>query len=649
MSLIRQIWLLLIGALLLAYVGSVGVAIGSARDTLQTQLRLKNSDNAATLALALSQQKGEPQLMQLVMTAQFDTGFYRQIRFTAADGQVIFSREAALAPALAPQWFVDLLPVESAPGVAQVSDGWRALGSVQVVSHTAFAHDDLWRGGLRSAAALAVVGVIAAMLARVVVGRIRRPLDQAVQQAQSLVNGEFVTVPEPQVLELQRLTLAMNTMVQRLKLIFEAQAAQVESLRREAHSDALTGLSNRKHFMGQLRASLLGEDGTAEGGLVLLRVLDLAGVNRNLGHETTDRMIAAVAQALQAYTLRVSGCHLGRLNGSDFALCLPVGGVALETAQAVTEALAVALPAFGPGIAIAVGTVEMRREMPLAQVMGAADAALAHAESRGAYAVELGHVAGGAEGAGADTTLLGEGVWRKRIADALARGRARLVSFPLIDARRELIHLECPLRLQLEPQGLFETAARWLPLAMRTRLTAPIDERAVELALADIERDSRPRCVNLSSGSLLDSAFASRLRTMLLAEPQLARRLWLEVPEIASFDHFAQVQELAHQLRPTGARVGLEHAGERLSRIHRLFEAGLDYVKLDASVVHGVADDVSRANYLKSVVAMLHGLSISAYAEGVADEADALVLWQIGVDGLTGPWASAVRGDLIGD
>ncbi|HUG25132.1 bifunctional diguanylate cyclase/phosphodiesterase [Piscinibacter sp.] len=644
MTLIRQIWLLLIGSLLLAVVGSVSVVIGSARDTLQTQLRIKNNDNAASLALALSQQGGEPRLMELLMAAQFDTGFYRAIRFTGNDGQGAFVREAEPQPSQAPGWFVALLPIESAPGVAQVSDGWRALGSVQVVSHTAFAHDDLWHGGLRSALALALVATAAALLARVVVGRIRRPLDQAVRQAQSLVDGEFVTVPEPAVPELQRLTRAMNTMVARLKLILDAQAAQVESLRRDAHADPVTGLSNRKHFMGQLAASLQGEDGPAEGGLVLLRMLDLAGMNRSLGRVSTDRMIVAVAQALQAYTQRVPGCLVGRLNGSDFALCLPRGSVALETAQAVAQALAAVLPSFGPG-AVAAGAVELRHGMPMGQVMSAADAALARAESRGAFSVEL----AAPEGAGArDPVMLGEDAWRQHIGDALANGRVRLVGFPLIDAQRQLIHLECPLRMQLEPQGGFESAARWLPLALRGRLTAAIDQRAVELALDEIGRDGRPRCVNLSNASLADSAFVSRLRALLLDAPQPARGLWLDVHETAAVEQFATLQELARQLRPTGARVGLEHAGERLSRIERLFEAGLDYAKLDAATVQGVAGDVGRASYLKSVVAMLHGLSLTVYAEGVVDPSDARALWDIGVDGLTGPWASALRGDLVG-
>lgn len=647
MSLIRQIWCLLLASLLLASAGGAGVVVETARDTLQTQLRLKNSDNAQALALSLSQQKGDAELMNLLMAAQFDTGYYRQIRFVGADGKAGFTRDAELVTTGAPQWFVRLLPIESTPGVAQVSDGWRALGAVTVVSQTAFAHDELWLGSLRAAAALLAVVFVSAVIARVVVERIRRPLDRSVLQAQSIVDGKFVQVPEPRTPELQRVTRAMNSMVARLKAVFEAQAQQVEALRRQAHADPLTGLANRQHFMGQLAVSLHREDGAVSSGLILLRVIDLAGINRQLGHAATDRLIESVAQVLESYTKRVEGCHAGRLNGSDFALCLPVGGVAMETAQATAEALRVVLGAFGPGCGIAFGAVEVQQGRQVGEVMTAADLALARAESRGDFAIEAGSVSGTDEDALRDAQMQGEAAWREGIVEALSHRRMALVQYPLINEQSELIHLECPLRMQLAPQGPMETAARWLPLAMRARLTAAIDERAVELALAAIEDDDVPRCVNLSSASLRESTFAPRLRTLLAASPAAARRLWLEVPEAAAVEQFDQVQELGRQLRPFGTRLGLEHAGELLGRMERLFEGGLDYVKLGSAAAAGVAADEGRAGYVGGVVSMLHGLSIAVYAEGVVDPADARALWRIGVDGITGPWASALRGDLV--
>ena len=638
MPLIRQIWLLVLGSLLLAFVASMGVTFVSTRDTLQTQLQLKNSDNATSLALALSQQRGEQSLMELLLSAQFDTGYYQEVRLVAADGRTLFTREAVLTPVHAPAWFAALLPIESVPGVAQVSDGWRALGSVQVVSHTAYAHDELWRGGQRAAASLGVVGIVAALLAWFVVGRIRRPLDATVEQAQSLVNGQFVTVPEPRAPELRRVTRAMNAMVSRLKLIFEAQAAQVESLRQQAHTDATTGLSNRKHFMAQLEASMHREDGAAAGGLVLVRLLDLAGVNRELGHAATDRVIATVAQAMTTYAQRAPGCMTGRLNGADFALALPVGGLALETGSAIAQALRAGLPAFGGGVAVAVSVVETRREHELGQCLAEADAALARAESHGPFSVEQGTLGDPAATAPAPR---GEAVWRQQLIDALEHSRISLVDFPLIDAAGRLVVLEAPLRVQFEAGGGFAPAALWMPLALRSHLTAQIDERAVRLALQAIRADGRARCINVSTASLADGAFVARLRGLLGQERDAARQLWLDVPEGAAVDRFEQVQELARQLRPLGVRTGIEHAGERLARITRLLDAGLDYVKLDASMVGGVAGDGSRVNHLRGVIAMVHGLSMQVFAEGVTVAADAACLLGLGIDGVTGPWASA--------
>lgn len=636
MSLMRQIWWLLLGTLLLALAGSVGVTALAARDTLETQLWLKNSDNAAALALAMSQQKGDPQLMALLMSAQFDTGAYRSLRFTAADGAVVFQRATNRPARAAPEWFARLLSIEAAPGVAQVSDGWRALGQVELASETAYAHDALWRGSLRAAGALGAIGLVAGLIATAVVGRIRRPLDRTVEQARSLERGDYVTLAEPGVPELQRLTRAMNSMVSRLKLSFEGQATQVETLRLQANCDVLTGLSNRRHFIGQLAASLQREDGTAEGGLVLLRLVHLAEVNRQLGHAATDRLIEAIAQALQNYSRLVHGCFVGRLNGSDFALALPAGGLSRETAQALSDVLRVVLPNFGAHLSVAAGAVEIRQGAAVGTVLSAADLALARAESRGGFAVEADPQMPGA------LAVRGSETWYPLIRDALALGRLRLVRYPVLGVKLGLIHLECPLRLQVDPAGEYEPAAVWLPLALRSRLTSAIDVRAVALALADITLDGQPRCVNLAPASLKDSGLAARLRALLEQSPRAARQLWVEVAEVAAIEHFDLLRELNRQLRGFGVRVGLEHAGERLARIDRLFELGLDYVKLDASVTLGVGADVGRSGFVKGMVTMLHTLSLQVLAEGVIDGDDARALWDCGVDGQTGPWVSAL-------
>lgn len=633
MTLMRQVGWLLAAVLLLALAGAVGVNLHAARDTLQTQLRVKNSDNAQSLALALSQQRGDAALMELLLSAQFDTGSYRQVRLLRADGSVAFERNGAAKPGEAPAWFATLLPIESTPGVAQVSDGWRALGRVEVVSQVAYVHDELWRGSSRSALLLLALGALALLLAAAGVQRIRRPLDATVEQANALVEGRYLLVDEPKVPELQRVARAMNGMVDRVRRLFEAQAAQVEQLRREAHEDAVTGLPHRAHFVQRLAALLGDEGGTAAGSLLLVRVADLAGVNRKLGHRATDQLLHALADVLRRWP--ADAVLAGRLNGSDFALALPGRAMAAEEAPALAQSLRAAMAAIDPSLAAHVGAVDWSSSGPAGPLLARADLALARAEGGPAFGV---HVEQAGE---ADATAAGEERWRRSLHEALQGRRARLVEYPVLARDGSLSHLECPLRVQLDADGAYEAAARWLPLAARSRLLPALDLVAVRQALLQIAADGRPRAVNLALASVADGGFAAQLRAVLEADTQAAARLWLEVGEGAASGQRELLQAFAALVRPLGVRFGLEHAGHELYRAPRLYELGLDYVKLDAALVRGAASDEAVRRFVSGSAALLHALPVVVCAEGVDDAADAQALWGCGVDAITGPWASA--------
>jgi len=642
MSLMRQVWLLVLGVVLLSLTASVAVSTASVRLLLQTQLQIKNSDTAQALAMVLSQQQGDLVVMELQISALFDTGYYQSMVLRGADGKVVMERRATPRASLAPGWFVALAPIEARAGLAQVSNGWNAIGSVEVLSQSAYAHDELWRNLTRVALLLACIGGLACLAALSVLRRIRQPLDAVAAQARAVVDGSFNLVPESKVLELQGLTQAMNTMVLRVKSMFEAQAEQLQALRLQAHCDPLTGMSSRKHFMAELDSTLKRDEGPTHAGLVLLRLRDLGGLNQRLGHPTVDQILLAVAHAVKAYPDRVNGCLGGRLNGSDFALWLPAPDVAAETARALSEALRVSLPAFGSGIQVALSAVDLPREKTLSHWFGEADAALARAESQGGFAVEA--VAPLAQASSEATLLaLGERVWRNQIIEAIKDKRGRLGAYPVLDRAGQLLHLECPLQLQLEPGGAYESATRWLPLALRSRLTAEVDLLAVSLALEAIARDGQLRCVNIAPASLLDGSFVARLRETVFHEPQAARKLGLELAESAAVAHFDLLIELGRQLRPLGVKLGLEHAGAGLAQVDRLYQAGLDYVKLDVAVVSGVSGDAARAAFVRGMLVMLRSLALKVYAEGLVDAMDVQALWDCELDGVTGPWASSQK------
>jgi diguanylate cyclase (GGDEF)-like protein len=632
MSLIRQMWLVVLTTVVLAFAGSFAVTIVSAREYVQTQLRVKNSDNAAALALSLSQQGGDRELMELLVAAQFDTGFYEQIRFTGTDGSVI-ERLMREVPVDAPAWFVRLVPLASIPGVAQVSDGWKALGSVTVVSHVAYAYRDLWRATLQAAVWLSVVGVMAGLMGHLMVRGIRQPLGSAVRQAQALVNGQYLTVDEPRIPELQRLTQAMNAMVKRVKLVFEEQALQVETFRRAASRDPLTGVLVRQHLLTSLDVALHSEDSASHGVLLLVRLKDLAVVNARLGRRRTDELLVAMAQALQQLADLEAPSSLGRLNGSDFALILPGRQTTRDQAlERLREAQRRACRATGDeSVTVVMAVTAYRHGEMLSTVLARADEGLARAEAQGPFSIFV-YDSDAPAGVGG-----GETVWKRCLMEALEQHRIDLGYYPVRSASGELIHYECPLRLQLEAHGRYETAAVWLPLALRTQSSDVIDLCTVGEALRRIGADGQPRGVNVATASLGTPGFGLRLRELLCAAGSAAGQLWIELPESAAILHPALLRELSQQLKARGTKLGLEHAGEQLARIERLYEMGLDYVKIDARFVRGVAHDAAADTFLRSIVTLSHGLGLQVYAEGVVDAADLHALWTCGVDGATGP------------
>ena len=217
-------------------------------------------------------------------------------------------------------------------------------------------------------------------------------------RATAISERRFVTIAEPTVPELRRLALAMNSTVGRLRTIFEEEASRLEILRREANCDPLTGLANRGHFMARLRQALDAED-AGEGTLLLIRLADLAGINRRLGRAATDAFLRQAAEVIGTFANPDSQGIAARLNGADFAIVLAAGRDAHAAAHVLLAALIEAGKPYVEGETIvSMGLGSYCRPTDLETLLARVDAALAAAEAEGVNAIREAVIAAGDHG-----------------------------------------------------------------------------------------------------------------------------------------------------------------------------------------------------------------------------------------------------------
>lgn len=629
MSMYRQMWLAIILSTLLALLGGLLASTLNARGYLSEQLSAKNNDNATALALALSQQNASTTMIELTVSALFDGGHYELIRIIDPLGKTIVNKTAPATALKVPAWFVKVLPLNAAPGQAQISSGWNQIGTLTLVSKSRFAYEALWKSVLQLAAALAIAGLVGGMLGATILGRLREPLQRVINQANAISERRFVLIDLPDVPELRQLAMAMNGTVTRLKSMFAEEAQRLEVLRVAANYDTLTGLANRTFFLVQLLDSLDSEE--AEGGtLLLVRIASFSGLSQRLGLGAVNGLLKTVGETLQHQALQ-SQAVAARIGDSDFALLLPAQVNAREAGKkllASLEEISAPMTAGGPAAYIGMGKLTRGQDMP--SLMAQVSSALIAAEAQGANAIRE---------ASPEAAAKGESETAPLIKLALAQNRARLLSLPVTDMQGKLLRRECTMELMLNSATGWEPARHVMQAAEDAQLTPALDLQAIKLAQEKLADDPHLPGLSISLSALSISAEQHHVKLLdqIRKSPGLAGRLWLEVAESAAVKHIDSFRAFAAKVRQAGSHVGLKHFGRHFNQADAVHDLGLDFLKVDSSFIRGLQFSADNQIFLKGLAVAAHKMGVQVLAEGLIDRAELAALETAGFDGVAGP------------
>ena len=426
-------------------------------------------------------------------------------------------------------------------------------------------------------------------------------------------------------------TGTLLAVVVRTAITFREVRSLAES-RRQALTDDLTGLGNRRLLYRQLDTALAHR---ADGRSVALLIVDLdrfKEINDALGHHMGDQLLRQIGPRL-ASQLRTDDL-LVRLGGDEFAVLLADSDPASATtvAQRLLDALEEPFDLEGVALhvdaSIGLALCPDHADTPIA-LLQRADVAM--------YQAKAGHH-------GWQTyALVGQHQARDRLQTiedlrAALAGDELVVHYqPKIDPRtHNVVGVEALVRWAHPTHGLLYPDT-FLPLAEQTGLMRQLTLVVLQTALQQGQAWRQagldlPVAVNLSVANLLDAHLARQVGDLLAGLRLPARTLELELTEDTLMADPVRSKQTLADLRALGLRLAVDDYGTGYSSLAYLQELAIDELKLDKSFVMRMTQDRGAAAIVRTTIDLAHSLGLTMVAEGVENETALSELARLGCD-----------------
>ena len=228
-------------------------------------------------------------------------------------------------------------------------------------------------------------------------------------------------------------------------------------------------------------------------------------------------------------------------------------------------------------------------------------------------------------------------VWEKHINAALMENRFRLVQQPLASLQGADAGMFDVLVRMIDPQGREVLPSEFMAAAGRNDLLKNIDRWVVGASLS-FAAQKKPEClfVRLSRETVRDAGFMEWLDNHLRSSRAEPQRLCFQSSEESATSYVPQVTALATALRQRGFRFAIESFGSGRDSAGLLESVPLDFVKIDGTIIHGLASDPQLQMQVRSLVEAARRRNVQTIGERVEDANTMAVLWQLGVQYIQG-------------
>jgi diguanylate cyclase (GGDEF)-like protein/PAS domain S-box-containing protein len=410
--------------------------------------------------------------------------------------------------------------------------------------------------------------------------------------------------------------------------------------------DHLTKLHNRRHFEYMLEQEIFRLRRSTEQSALLFIDLDrFKHINDTAGHAAGDALLASIGRKLKSRSRQSD--LVARLGGDEFAVLLrnvdDGSVIALaEKFRAILDESNFTHAGHEFEVSGSVGIARLSRHtLSPAYAMNCADAACHIAKRQGRNRIHMFDLGGDA---GALATL--QQSWSERLKIALAAGNFALQFQPIFKLDQipedalEAVPAEAlhghEVFLRLDDVDMLLAPRAFLSQAERFELMPALDGWVMDRIALMLARQERPVAsrfhLNVAVVSLLDAGYLARVTTLLREGAFAPGQLCLEIKESELAGHLAALQPILSELHQLGVRLLLDEYGRGLGGLGHLRGLPLSAVKLDGSLVQGLASDEVGVLMVRAMTDLAHAMNAVVIAPLIEDPGVLHRLRSAGVD-----------------
>ncbi len=437
MTLFRQIALLLSIFLIILLTTVLTLNFKSANHSVQERLYEDAKNTATSLSLSLGSANGDISMMSTMINANFDSGNYHYISLSDIDGNIVYERKNESEHSDVPKWFLDIVDIDAPIASANVSAGWSPIGILDVQSDTTYAYNQLYSILKGLTISFSILAICALVLLGLLLHIILKPLKRVQQQAEAVIRNEFIIQEEiPYTKEFRDVVLGMNSMVKKVKAMFDKGNEELKRHKEMEYIDQTTRLKNRKYLIDKLPAYLK-SDASSKGGINMM--ISLSGVieaNEQIGHKNVDELFIEIANIFTLCAQEFHNSIVARMNGTEFAILLPEcsNEKATQLAQNIYDSVNNTITAHelsSDVTFISIGICEYNYKQSVSQLLSLSDNALAQAKFHNVH-IHL-------EPLEDDKEIMGKDAWRKTILEAIDTNSFSLVAYKAIEIKTKKV------------------------------------------------------------------------------------------------------------------------------------------------------------------------------------------------------------------